>query len=107
MKNTKPILTLAVIALTTFGAVWLFAAESRQPAPYEYATIRWDGRDNSHIIRPDGQVDFMLNELRKVRRPDRADDRAFYMNILMNNLSKEGYEFAGITDDQIVMKRAR
>jgi hypothetical protein len=106
MKNTNPMLMLALIALTTFGAIWLFAAETPVLARYEYATIRWDGRENTHIIRPGGQVEITSNELRKARRPDRADERAFYMNLVMNGLTKEGYEFAGMTDDEIVMKRA-
>jgi hypothetical protein len=38
-------------------------------------------------------------------RPDRTDDRSFYMNISMNALSKEGFEFSGMTSDEIVMKR--
>jgi hypothetical protein len=33
-------------------------------------------------------------------------DRAFYMNIAMNAVAKEGYEFAGMTSDEIVMRRA-
>jgi hypothetical protein len=44
-------------------------------------------------------------ELRKVVRPDRTDDRAFYMNVVMNELTKDGYEFAGMTTYEIVMRR--
>ena len=43
--------------------------------------------------------------LTKAQRPDRVDDRAFYMNIAMNAVAKEGFEFAGMTSDEIVMKR--
>ena len=43
--------------------------------------------------------------LTKLQRPDRVDDRAFYMNAAMNAVAKEGYEFAGMTSDEIVMKR--
>ena len=73
---------------------------------YEYATIRWGGRENTHIIRPGGKVEFIGTELRKVTKPERVDDRSFYMNIVMNGLSKEGWEFAGMTPDDIVMKRS-
>ncbi|HEX3717885.1 MAG TPA: hypothetical protein VH595_07940 [Verrucomicrobiae bacterium] len=41
-----------------------------------------------------------------MKKPDRVDDRSFYMNIVMNALAKEGYEFAGISNDDIIMKRA-
>jgi hypothetical protein len=72
----------------------------------EYATIRWSGRDNTHVIRPGGQVEFVGPQLAKVKKPDRVDDPSFYMNIVMNALAKEGYEFAGISNDEIIMKRA-
>jgi hypothetical protein len=82
------------------------AAETQAPQTYEYATIRWGGRDNTHVVRPSGNVEFVGNQLMKVKRPERVDDRSFYMNIVMNALAKEGYEFAGMTNDEIVMKRA-
>ena len=43
--------------------------------------------------------------LKKATKPERADDRAFYMNLAMNGLVKEGYELAGMNTDEIVMKR--
>ncbi len=43
--------------------------------------------------------------LSKVQRPDRTDERSFYMSVAMNAVAKEGYEFAGMTQDEIVMKR--
>ena len=43
--------------------------------------------------------------LTKFQRPDRVDDLAFYMSIAMNAMAKEGYDFAGMTNDEIVMKR--
>ena len=106
MKHTKPILTLAVVFVTAFCLLRLFAAENSVAAGYEYATIRWAGRDNTHIIRRGGQVEFVGVELRKAQKPDRTDERAFYMNLVMNGLTKEGYEFAGMTNDEIVMKRS-
>ena len=41
-----------------------------------------------------------------MHKPDRVDNRSFYLNCAMNGLTKEGYEFAGISNDDIVMKRA-
>jgi hypothetical protein len=40
-----------------------------------------------------------------VKKPDRADERSFYLNIVVNALAKEGYELAAMTSDDIVMKR--
>jgi|SRR4030095_1116986 hypothetical protein len=106
MKRTKPILLLAIITLAAFCIFRIFAVETVAPLRYEYATIRWGGKENTHIIRPGGQVEFIGAELRKAPRQDRVDDRALYMNLAMNGLTKEGYEFAGMTNDEIVMRRS-
>lgn len=82
---------------------WSAFESIRRPA--YLATIRWDGRENTHIIRPGGEVEFVSLEFRKAKKPGRANERAFYMNLVMNGLTKEGYEFAGMTNDEIVMKR--
>lgn len=104
--KTASLVVLGTVALMTLsiGQPWLHAAEPVRS--YEYATIRWAGKENTHIIRPGGQVEFIGAELQRAQRPDRADERSFYMNLAMNGLTKEGYEFAGITNDEIVMKRA-
>ena len=52
-----------------------------------------------------GNVEFLGSQFNKIKRPDRADDRSFYMNIALNALAKEGYELAAITSDDYVMKR--
>jgi hypothetical protein len=109
MKPTRSIIALSLFLLGTLFILHLFGAEpkdSKASSVYEYATIRWAGKDNTHIVRPGGQVDFIGSELRKMTKPDRVDDRAFYMNAALNGLTKEGYEFAGMTSDEIVMRRA-
>jgi hypothetical protein len=98
---------VALLAIVGVFAFRLFGAETKTVGAYEYVTIRWAGKDNTHIIRPGGQVEFIGMELRKMPKPDRTDDRAFYMNLAMNGLTKEGYEFAGMSSDEIVMKRPR
>jgi len=102
-------LTIGIL-LAAFGvalASKLFSAETQTQPIYEYVTIRWAGRDNTHVIRPGGHVEFIGPELRKATRPDRADERSFYLNLTMNGLTKDGFEFAGISSDDIVMKRVR
>ena len=69
--------------------------QTRPTGPYQYLTICWAGKDNSHLIRPGGQVEFIRTELRKLVRPDRVNERSFYMNAAMNASTKDGYEFAG------------
>ncbi|MGN6553009.1 MAG: hypothetical protein ACTHLW_04745 [Verrucomicrobiota bacterium] len=105
----KPIAVLAFALITLACAFCLFktrAAEAGSFQKYEYVTIRWAGRDNTHLIRSNGKVEMLGMILNKVPRPDRTDERAFYMNIAMNSVAREGYEFAGMTTDEIIMKRA-
>jgi hypothetical protein len=104
MKNSF-IITLACIGITT--AIVLFAQDAPRKAEYEYVTIRWAGKENTHLIRPGGKIEFIGSELRKLPRPDRTDDRTFYMNAALNGLAKEGYELAAMTSDEIIMERQR
>jgi hypothetical protein len=101
---SRPIL-IALLLLAVVLAFRLNSEETKPSATYEYATIRWAGKENTQIVRPRGQVEFIGTELRKMPRPERADERSFYMNLAMNGLTKEGYEFAGMTSDEIVMRR--
>jgi len=94
-----------LLAAGILVAFRLSAVDSGESGRTEYATIRWAGRDNTHIIRPGGRVEFVGGELHKMNRPERTDERAFCMNLVMNGLAKEGYEFVGMTPDEIVMKR--
>ena len=106
MKPIHFITTIAVAAVLlvlTRG----YGNETKPTVHYEYVTIRWAGKENTHIIRPGGEVEFIGSELRKLSKPERADERSFYLNAAMNGLTKEGYEFAGISNDDIVMKRGR
>ncbi len=108
MKKLNPTaLVLSLIAGTLLALVCLHAAtdSAGQPARFEYASVRWAGRDNTHIIRPNGEAEFVGLELRKVRKPDRVDDRAFYLNVVMNALGKEGFELVAMSNDDVVMKR--
>ena len=107
MKIARHIIVIGLLLIGTVFVARLFAVESKPGLGYEYATIRWAGKENTHIVRPAGQVEFIGQELRKVPKPDRTDDRAFYMNLAMNGLAKEGYEFAGMSSDEIVMRRAK
>ena len=107
MKTRIALVLLAAICVSV--VVPLIRTRADEPArlqTFEYATIRWGGRDNTHVIRPGGKVEFAGPQLASIKKPDRVDDRSFYMNIVMNALAKEGYEFAVMTSDEIVMKRS-
>jgi len=107
MRPSRSTLLLATAALVLSACLWprLPLHAQATPSGSEYLTIRWAGRENTHLIRPGGQVEFIGAELRKLSRPDRCDERAFYMNAAMNGVVKEGWEFAGMTSDEIVLRR--
>jgi hypothetical protein len=94
------------------GGLFLGLAGLKLPAAnetvgtLEYATLRWSGRENTHLIRPDGTVEILGPKFAGIKRPDKVDDRSFYMNLAMNALAHEGYELAAMTPDDYVFKRA-
>jgi hypothetical protein len=106
MKLTKLSLCSAFLLIVAAGVYWRTnAADASTSALPQYATIRWAGKENTHIIRPGGEVEFIGAQLRQMRKPERADERSFYMNVALNGMIKEGYELAAFTADEIVMKR--
>jgi hypothetical protein len=87
--------------------LWLaIVADAADTNTFEYATIRWDG-DNTYVLLPSGKADYVGTQLKTLKKPDRVDERLFYLHVTMNSLGSQGYEFAGITGDgnSIVMKR--
>ena len=100
---------LSAVAIVTLVLIFktqtTTAAEQAASASTEYATIRWSGRENMHLIRPGGEVEFIWSKLKSVKRPDRCDERAFYMNLAMNSLAKDGYQVVTLFNDDLIMKR--
>jgi hypothetical protein len=81
-------------------------ASERAFQTYEYATIRWEGRDRTHLVRPNGQVEFLGPLLAQAGRPNKSNERAVLMTIAINAVAREGYEVAAMTDNTIVLRRA-
>jgi hypothetical protein len=106
MKKLVIALGIVMVCLLSIHLIAVRGADNQVFQTYEYVTIRWAGRENTHVIRANGKVEFLTAVLGKTQRPDRTDDRAFYMNLAMNAVAREGYEFAGMTHDEIVMRRA-
>jgi hypothetical protein len=96
---------LLLLGIVICVASPLLAHAADKPEQCEYVTIRWAGRENTHLIRPSGQVEILGPQLVKIKKPERVDERSFYMNIAMNAVAKEGYELAAMTSDDYVLKR--
>ena len=105
MKKIIIILVAALTVVTLTCSTRNTFAQGTAFQTTEYVTIRWGGRENTHLIRSNGKVEFLGQVLAKATKPDRVEERAFYMNLAMNAVAKEGYEFAGMNNDEIVMKR--
>src|SRR4051794_4802474 len=106
--KTKSIAAFALLAIiAAVACARLLAADTANVTKYEYVTIRWGGRDNTHIVRPGGQVEFIGSELKKAPKPKDADDRAFYMNLALNGLAKEGFELVAMSSDDMILRRSR
>jgi hypothetical protein len=105
MKKPNLILLVSALSIAVLYLAKSWAAEPTTFQIAEFATIRWGGRDNTMLIRPNGKVEKLRPLFEQYRRPDGVDDRAFYMSIAMNTIAREGYDFAGMTHDEIVMRR--
>ena len=108
MKQNLVVGIVGIVGIIAFACILnLRAADGSGLGQYEYTTIRWGGRDNTHVILPNGQVDFAGPQLKNIARPDHVDDRSFYMNIVMNGLARDGWETVAMTSDDIIMRRTR
>jgi hypothetical protein len=105
----KKLILCVLTATLTLAASQLIKLRADEPSTFqtvEFATIRWDGRENTYLIRPNGKVDKFKQVFEKAPpRPDGIDERTYYMTIAMNAAAKEGFDFAGMTQEQFVMKR--
>ena len=107
MKTTFIPRALAGLGVISIAVVLLrpdLRAQTSGPSA-EYVTISWAGRVHTHLVYPGGRGEFIGSELSKLTRPERCDERAFYLNAAMNGLVKDGWRFAGMTSDEVVMQR--
>lgn len=102
-----PVILAVTVAILSGWAAFTTGAQTETPSQpaTEYVTLHWDGRDNSHVIRPDGVVEFLGAKFKGIKKSDRADERAYFMNLAMNALSREGYELVSMTPDDYVFRR--
>lgn len=107
VKHPSVLLLLGACAIAALLLLWppLRTAAQIESHGFEYVTIHWAGKDNTHLIRPGGNVEFIGPELKKLSRPDRCDERAFFMNAAINGLAKSGFEVTAMLNDDVVMRR--
>lgn len=105
-RNLTVLLVVGSLIGVTVIKPWKALGQSPLFQVEECVTIHWDGSDNTHVIRANGKVEVLGKVLSSVSRPNRADERAFYLNVAMNALAKEGYQFAGRSENDVIMRRS-
>ncbi len=106
--KTRSFLIPALALAFCLGAMFTSRSQEAAVQPsarVEYVTLRWDGRDNTHVVYADGKVEFLREQFAGIRRPPKSGERAYYLTLAMNALAAKGYSFSGRTDDVIVMRR--
>ncbi len=105
MKELSLVLLTSALCIGVLYVRHTRAADDEPLPATQFATLRWDGRENSYVVRPNAKVERLRQLFDRYPRQDGVDDRIYYMTIAMNALAKEGFEFAGTMDGQVVMRR--
>lgn len=105
MKRKNLLLAALVLSLGAALIVRLRAEDRPQFQSVQFITLRWQGRENSKVIRQNGKVEPLRVLFERFPRPDGLDERAYYMNIAMNAFATEGYDLAAMSNDEVVMRR--
>ena len=105
MKNLTLLILVGALSVGTWHLLTASGTEIPTLQTGEIAMIRWDGHDNSFIVRPNGKVEKLGPLFERFPRPAGIDERIYFMTIAMNAIAKEGFEFAGAVDGHVVMKR--
>lgn len=105
MKTTTRLLSMLALALLALLGLRLGSAAPATLHTYEYAILRWDGKEHTHFIRPNGQVEFLGPLLLKVQRPDKVDERALLLTLAINAVALQGFEVVSATPEMILFKR--
>jgi hypothetical protein len=110
MKKYLAILSLGILCFLGMAALTATraAVEPVPAASFQYAIVQCANNPREpYVIRPDGKVEQFGGRLAREKAPEKTDERSYFMNLVMNVLGREGYEFAGMTAEYgIVMKRA-
>jgi hypothetical protein len=105
MKTRLTIFSAATLLVCLLCFSESAIAGSETNSVYEYATLRWAGREETHVIYPGGKVELLGSKFKGVKKPDRADERSYFMNLATNALARQGYELVAMTPDDYVFKR--
>jgi hypothetical protein len=118
MKTRFPATTIflsLVCAAVLTGPPIATASPSVVSGSGDYAIIRFVGDHSTRVAFADGHIEYAQDLLAGLQRPNRVDNQAFQITMLINILAKRGYEYAGRfkgdmgggPPEQIVMRKLR
>lgn len=103
MKKSILLLVL-VLSAAGFLLARSRAADSEPIRVERIAVIKWDGRNNSHIIYHDGRIENLQPVFEQFSKPRDCDERYYYLTLGINALTRHGYSFEQLNGDAVVMK---
>ena len=96
MKKLSLILLLSLFSL---AASYILKSRAAEPSTFqisEFATIRWAGRDNTHLILPSGKVEKLKQLFERFPRPEgRIMNGPTYMSIAITLSPNRGLNLLG------------
>ncbi len=106
MKNkTLVAITVVILAVWAEGTRFLHAQDKPVHQRYEYALLKWDGPDRIQIFYPDKFDSFRVFEKGNVL-PKNAHDEEFCVNLVVNDLAREGWEPIQLHATRVMLRRA-
>jgi hypothetical protein len=105
MKKT-PLMIASFAALTVclVGTMLVRAQDRPSHQQFEYAMVKWDGPDKIQIFYPDRFENFRVFEKGNVL-PKNAHDEEYCVNLVINNLAKEGWQAIQLHSTRVLLQR--
>ena len=105
MKKTSLIILGAAAALLCLlGTMLVHAQDKPARQQFEYALVKWDGPDKIQIFYPDRFENFRVFEKGHVL-PKNAHDEEYCVNLVINNLAKEGWQAIQLHSTRVLLQR--
>ena len=99
------LIVLGLSALCWTGWDRVAAQQKPAAAKFEYALLKWDGPDRIQIFYPDRFDYYRLFE-KNPKPPKEAHDEEYCVNIVINNLAKDGWQPIQLHATRVLFQRA-
>lgn len=97
-------LSITIVVLSIGGSLLLRAQEKPGRQLYEYALLKWDGPDKVQVFYPD-KFDYFRVFEKGNTLPKNAHDEEYCVNLVVNNLAKDGWEPIQLHATRVMLRR--